>query len=191
MEEEWRVIKEAPNCKVSNFGNVRVEDRNIITKDGKTIYYKEKEITKSKKQNGYLEVALPVKKGKRIYRLVHRLVLMTFNPVDNMDKLEVNHIDENKENNCLENLEWVTSKENCNYRTRNKRVSKNKRVKIRCVETGVVYNSMQEAADKTGLCKSSICNSCKGKISYVRNKDKKSIFKTLHWEYVNEEDNNE
>ena len=48
---------------------------------------------------------------KKTYR-AHRLVLMAFNPVDDMDKLEVNHINGNKKGNRLENLEWTTSSEN-------------------------------------------------------------------------------
>ena len=42
----------------------------------------------------------------------------TFNPVENMENLDVNHIDENKENNDLTNLEWLTHKDNVNYGTR-------------------------------------------------------------------------
>lgn len=44
--------------------------------------------------------------------LVHRLVLQHFKPCENMDKLQVNHIDGNKDNNCINNLEWVTDSEN-------------------------------------------------------------------------------
>ena len=49
--------------------------------------------------------------GKKTFRL-HRLVMMAFNPIDNMDNLEVNYKDGNKLNNKLENLEWCTSSEN-------------------------------------------------------------------------------
>ena len=49
--------------------------------------------------------------SKRTFR-VHRLVMMAFNPVENMDELEVNHIDGNKKNNKIENLEWCTASEN-------------------------------------------------------------------------------
>lgn len=48
---------------------------------------------------------------KRTFR-AHRLVLMAFKPIENMDKLEVNHIDGNKKNNNLSNLEWCTTSEN-------------------------------------------------------------------------------
>lgn len=47
----------------------------------------------------------------KTYR-VHRLVMMAFRPIPNAEDMEVNHIDGNKRNNCLENLEWVTSSEN-------------------------------------------------------------------------------
>ena len=50
--------------------------------------YKAKEISKNKKKNGYLEVALPVDKNKRIYRLVNRLVLITFKHVEKIEKME-------------------------------------------------------------------------------------------------------
>lgn len=48
---------------------------------------------------------------KKTFR-VHRLVMMAFNPIDNMENLEVNHIDGNKANNKLSNLEWCTTSEN-------------------------------------------------------------------------------
>lgn len=54
---------------------------------------------------------MTVSGGKKTMRL-HRLVMMAFNPVDNMEELEVNHIDGNKCNNDLSNLEWCTRSEN-------------------------------------------------------------------------------
>lgn len=48
---------------------------------------------------------------KKTYRL-HRLVMMAFEPIDNMAEMEVNHKDGNKKNNKLENLEWCTASEN-------------------------------------------------------------------------------
>lgn len=50
--------------------------------------------------------------GKKRTFLAHRLVLKAFNPIDDMENLEVNHKDGNKKNNNLDNLEWVTTSEN-------------------------------------------------------------------------------
>ena len=60
---------------------------------------------------GYLRYSIYVY-GKRKLFFVHRLVLSVFSPVENMEKLQVNHIDGNKKNNKLENLEWCTQSEN-------------------------------------------------------------------------------
>lgn len=49
--------------------------------------------------------------GKKTFR-AHRLVMMAFKPVDNMENLQVNHIDGNKTNNTLNNLEWCTASQN-------------------------------------------------------------------------------
>ena len=176
MVEIWKTIEEALYCEVSNLGNVRTKDRDIIISDGKIRHYKAKNIAKNKKQTGYLEVALPVEKGKRIYRTIHRLVLMTFNPIDNMDKLEVNHIDENKENNSLENLEWVTSKENCNYGDRNNKVSKNGlRYEVYCKELDKTFYSQKEAAEYIGVTPATMSEYTSGK------KNPKNGY---HWERI-------
>lgn len=66
--------------------------------------------------NGYLRVGLFNKYGKYKHYLVHRLVAMTFIPNPN-NLSQVNHIDENKSNNAVWNLEWCTPKYNMNYGT--------------------------------------------------------------------------
>lgn len=69
-------------------------------------------ISKKTETDGYVRVSLMKKSGGTTYIQYHRLLMMAFKPVENMEKLQVNHIDGNKSNNCFENLEWVTDKEN-------------------------------------------------------------------------------
>lgn len=73
------------------------------------------ELKRYKKQvehyKGYMKVSFYIN-GKEKRFFVHRLVLMAFNPVDNMENLQVNHIDGNKKNNYIGNLEWCTQSEN-------------------------------------------------------------------------------
>ena len=83
---------------------------------------KEKILKPFSNKDGYLRVNL-CKEGKSKQSKVHRLVAKAFIP--NLDnKSQVNHRDENKSNNKVENLEWVTSKENINYGTRTERMAK-------------------------------------------------------------------
>ena len=62
--------------------------------------------------NGYCKVSLYLADRSEKTISIHRLVAMTFNPVPNMNELEVNHIDGNKENNAIWNLEWMSHYDN-------------------------------------------------------------------------------
>lgn len=66
-------------------------------------------------KDGYYRVRLTMSNGKRRNFPVHRLVMIMFNPIINMINLQVNHLDGNKSNNCLDNLEWCTSQENITH----------------------------------------------------------------------------
>lgn len=66
-------------------------------------------------KNGYEKVQMISTDGKRHRYSVHRLILENFQPIDNMENMQVNHIDGNKRNNKLENLEWVTCQENIDH----------------------------------------------------------------------------
>lgn len=107
MEEIWKEIKEYEGLyQVSNMGRVKSLRKNIILK--KSITYR-----------GYEKVNLSVNNIHKDYS-VHRLVANAFIP--NPDNLpQVNHKDENKTNNCVNNLEWCTQKYNINYGTGTRR----------------------------------------------------------------------
>ena len=104
-EEEIELWKDIPlyeNYQVSSLGNVK-----------SLKFGKEKMMKQSISNNGYCQVHL-CKEGKSKTYLVHRLVAQAF--LDNSDNLpQVNHKDENKQNNTIENLEYCTAKYNINY----------------------------------------------------------------------------
>lgn len=103
MVEQWKEITEANNYEISNLGNVRNKTTKKILKG---------RLSKS----GYLQVSIKLNETQKFSnRYIHRLV--AFYWIDNPEnKKEVNHIDGNKENNHIANLEWVTPAENQKYR---------------------------------------------------------------------------
>lgn len=106
---EWRPIKGYEGIyEISNTGSVR-----NLRSDPKNRTYPYKILVPGKTVKGYQFVFLSVN-GKAKNRMIHRLVAETFIP--NPDGLpEVNHIDGNKENNRVNNLEWCTRKDNLKH----------------------------------------------------------------------------
>lgn len=102
---------------------------------------------------GYKRVVFIVN-NKRITCLVHRLVLYTFNPINNYEKYQVNHIDENTSNNNLENLEWCTAQYNTEY-SQGKKVACYKYPSMEFVK---VFNSTHEAARQLNVLQGEIIN---------------------------------
>lgn len=113
-------------------------------------------LSATQSSTGYMQVCL-CENGEKMQRHVHRLVAETFIPCED-DSLVVNHIDENKTNNHVSNLEWCTTAENLAYGT----------AKQRAVET-VGIERLRELADSARKCR---------KFKPVRNVDTGQLFAT-------------
>lgn len=151
--EIWKPIKGyEEKYMVSNLGRVK----SLKDKYGN---YREKILKPRKDSSGYLYVGLYLN-GKSKNFTIHRLVANTF--IDNPDNLPViNHKDENKLNNSVENLEYCTVKYNNYYGTRLERISK----KVGCFKDNTlikVYDAIRDT-EKDGFKSSNVCQCCIGK----------------------------
>lgn len=99
-KERWKKLIEFPLYSISSCGRLRNDKTGKILKGGLDKY-------------GYPQTVLCVK-GKHFTRKIHKLVAMSFIPNPN-NKPQINHIDGNKENNNVENLEWATAQENSDH----------------------------------------------------------------------------
>lgn len=132
----WKDIEFNPEVyEINEVGDVRNKKTGRILKPRKN-------------RNGYLQVIL-CKDGKRKTFLVHRLVAIAFIP-NPENKRTVNHKDENKTNNCVENLQWMTDKENTVY---------SEAIPIEAYKNGEligVFESQIECARQLGLSQGNI-----------------------------------
>ena len=153
---------------VSTLGRVKGLRRLISCKNGMTLPQKERFMTPCLGKKGYLSVML-ANHGKNKFCKIHRLVLTAF--VENpSNKPHINHIDNNKLNNRLDNLEWCTPKENEDHKRKCGRVpvlsSHHKAIKVDQYTTDDVFvktwNSIKEASDYYHIGKSNIGQCCLG-----------------------------
>ena len=165
---------------VSSRGQVRSEDRYVSYKDGrKPRLWKGKILAQSLDSDGYSCVGLhrsgKVKNGK-----VHRLVADTFIPRQR-GKTQINHLNEIKTDNRVENLEWCTVAENNTYGTHCVRAGEHHKVPVnQYTADGVFiasYGSQIEAAGSTGVSQGNIAVCCKGERG-------RFLAGGFHWEYA-------
>lgn len=109
--ERFKLIDGYEHYLVSTWGKVyRIDKAFQVETDYQHMTRKLSELATEETSKGYLRVPL-FKDGKRKWHKVHRLVANAFIP-NPYDKPQINHIDGNKQNNSITNLEWVTDKEN-------------------------------------------------------------------------------
>lgn len=166
--EEWRDIKgDTSSRRVSNKGRLKFyfgRSKGVLR------------ITNgSLNSDGYLAVNIQLAGGKYLKTTMHRLVAAAFIP--NPDVLPiVNHKDGIKTNCLVENLEWVTAKQNIQHAYDNSLIS-GKRPIVQIDKNGEVvchWNCIREAADKLGITRAGIQNVLCGKSIFSRD---------FHWVY--------
>ena len=164
-EELWREWPQDPRVMVSNKGNV------VSCKRG-TPY----QLKVCYTNNGYQMVSAGSGSSTN-KQYVHRMLAETW--IDNPNHYEqVNHIDGNKDNNSVENLEWVSPSENIRhaYRTGLKTHTGGlKPTPIRCVETGEIFESQHECARRIGGSQGAIQDCLSGR---------RRTHRGYHFEYV-------
>ncbi|UOX39211.1 HNH homing endonuclease [Enterococcus phage 47] len=141
LEGDWKPIEGFPNYSVSLKGEV------VNNRTGRMLKARIN-------HNGYKSLSLGAGNSFR----VHRLVLSTFSPIDGWEELTVNHIDGDKLNNCLDNLEWLTLEDNKKHYYDN-----NKRILVFDDATGEVLEEvtrMEKASTKYGVPKGVIQELC-------------------------------
>jgi hypothetical protein len=184
MQEIWKDVEGYEGFyQVSNFGNVKSLDVFVLKKNFKNepvyVLRKGRILKQGVRCGGYLGVGLS-KYGKTTSFSVHRIVAKAF--IDNPNNLpQINHKDEDKTNNRVDNLEWCDSKYNNNYGTHNERAFKNRVIThnkpVYCIELNKVFNSAEEAGRTFGINRNGIAAVCKGR---------KRSAAGYHWKYANE-----
>ena len=151
MQEIWKEIKGYEGYfEVSNLGNFRSKDRIVKYKKDGIRNYPGKPLLTETILEGYQRIVLMKDAIKKRY-MCHRLVAETFIPNPD-NKPFINHINGNRSDNRVENLEWCTQSENERHSiTILGKTMKGKTFpkKIKCIETGIEYNSMNELICKT------------------------------------------
>ena len=140
----WKEIKDFPNYSVSDSGEV---------KNNKT----RKILKKALNQDGY-EIVQLWNNGKGTMKRIHRLVLEAFKPIENAN-YEVNHLDRDRTNNNLNNLEWCSTQQNIEYRDKedNPKRRTTQKVKVEYLDGTIeIYDSVAKCAKHFGIAGNSV-----------------------------------
>ena len=164
--EDWRSVEGYDGYEVSNLGRVKSLDRLVNRNCGSVYFSKGRILNPGKDRCGYLQVVLWIDKKPKAFK-VHRLVWEGFNGKI-PEGMEVNHIDEDKSNNSIKNLNLMTHKENMNWGTAIERSSKKRSKSIiqfdRQGNFIAEFDSLSDASKQLNINKGNISSALKGRI---------------------------
>lgn len=167
--EIWKAHPDIVGIEVSTLGRVRTLDR-VISSEKITRFQKGRVLKQSDNGSGYLKVNIPIN-GKQAPKKVHRLVAQTFIP--NPDNLpQVNHLDCNRADNNVENLEWCDNSYNQKYREKHGISNAESKghplfaIKMATLEV-LHFSSQQEAGRALGFGQGGIGAVIRGKQEYT------------------------
>lgn len=182
MPEIWKSIKDYEGLyQISNYGRVKSLEKYVKRRKCGIKYFPEIIMKPVSDKDGYLSVTFNVDGKAKTFK-VHRLVAQAFIPNPN-DKPQVNHKDGNKKNNNVDNLEWVTGKENIQHAYKTNLMNQSGENNAMYGRLGAdnpnsipiiqlnkytnqkikEYDSMASAGRELGVNISKICECCKGK----------------------------
>lgn len=158
----WKTYPEYPFTQANQFGEIRTIDRVVTRKNGRKQFVKGRVLKQRLYKNGYLYVGFRIN-GKHIQLRSHRVVASCFLP--NPDNLpEVNHIDCDRTNNNVSNLEWCTPSYNNQYREKHGEALGRPvfAVNLKTLEV-LHFESQHEAARQLGVNRGNIYSVFKGR----------------------------
>lgn len=181
--EIWKDIKGYEGLyQVSNLGRVKSLEK-YVSNGYSLVLLNERILKPCKQQNGYMTIGLYKNKTYK-RKLIHRLVWESFNG-DIEDKMTVNHKDEDKTNNCIDNLEILTQAENNHYGTRDIRAKesmingKNSKPCIAYNDNETIYYPSMMEAQRKGFFTNNISLCCRNKYGVLKN-----FYKGYYWKYA-------